>query len=62
MSEAHGRFIGVDLGASSGRVFAGLVDDEGLAMRELHRFDNEPITVDQTLCWDIQRLFGDIKR
>ena len=62
MGEAHGRFIGVDLGASSGRVFAGLLDDDGLAMHELHRFDNEPITVDETLCWDIQRLFGQIKR
>jgi rhamnulokinase len=46
----------VDLGAQSGRVAVGRFDGERLAVSETHRFVNEPLEVDGTLRWDIDRL------
>ncbi len=51
----------VDLGASSGRVMAARVDGSGLELYEVHRFENEPVSVRGTLHWDILRLYGDVK-
>lgn len=50
-------FIAVDLGAQSGRVMLGVFPDHGFTLHEVHRFPNAPITVDGTLCWDVERLF-----
>ena len=50
-------FVAVDLGAQSGRVVLGTFTPEGLALDEVHRFANEPITVSGTLCWDTGSLF-----
>lgn len=47
----------VDIGASSGRVLAGEVTADSLDVREVHRFPNEPIRVDGTLCWDLDALW-----
>jgi rhamnulokinase len=52
----------VDLGASGGRVMAGRVSESGIEVGDVHRFPNEPVTVDGTLCWDIRRLYGDVLR
>jgi rhamnulokinase len=38
-----GLLVAVDLGASSGRVIVGRVEDERLALEEVHRFPNHPI-------------------
>ena len=35
------RVIAVDLGASGGKCFAGLFDDNGFSLREVHRFSHE---------------------
>jgi rhamnulokinase len=48
----------VDLGASGGRVFAGRVSRDGVSLREVSRFGNEPVTAGCTLHWDIQRLYA----
>jgi sugar (pentulose or hexulose) kinase len=37
---------------------AGRVSESGISVGEVHRFPNEPVTVDGTLCWDIRRLYG----
>ena len=52
----------VDLGASGGRVMAGQVSDSGVALHEVHRFPNEPVTAGGTLYWDILRLYADVRR
>ena len=51
----------VDLGASGGRVMAGQVSDSGVALHEVHRFPNEPVTAGGTLYWDILRLYADVR-
>jgi sugar (pentulose or hexulose) kinase len=50
----------VDLGASGGRVIAARVDGDGVELREVSRFPNEPVLVGGTLHWDILRLYADV--
>jgi sugar (pentulose or hexulose) kinase len=51
----------VDLGASGGRVMAGQVSGSGVALQEVHRFPNTPVTAGGTLYWDILRLFAEVR-
>jgi sugar (pentulose or hexulose) kinase len=51
----------VDLGASGGRVMAGQVGGSGVALHEVHRFPNLPVTAGGTLYWDILRLFAEVR-
>ena len=41
--------LAVDLGASSGRVIAGVKSNGKLALESVHRFDNDPVRVQDTL-------------
>jgi sugar (pentulose or hexulose) kinase len=50
----------VDLGASGGRVMAGLVSGRGVVLHEVHRFANQPVSAGGTLYWDILRLYADV--
>src|SRR5262249_11772595 len=52
---------GVDLGAESGRVMAGLWDGKRIRLEELHRFPNGPIEIAGTLRWDVLRLWSEIQ-
>jgi sugar (pentulose or hexulose) kinase len=52
----------VDLGASGGRVMAGRVSDSGIALEEVRRFPNVPVSAGGTLYWDILRLYGDVQQ
>jgi rhamnulokinase len=52
-------FAAVDIGASSGRVIAGRVGPNSLAVDEVHRFPNRPVRVRGTLHWDILGLYGE---
>ncbi|WFA04610.1 rhamnulokinase family protein [Bacillus sp. HSf4] len=54
--------LAFDLGAGSGRAFAGYVDDSLIKVREIHRFANEPVQAGKHLYWDILRLFHEIKQ
>lgn len=54
-------FLGIDLGASSGRGIVGSYDGERIALREVHRFPNEPQMVAGRFTWDILRLFAESK-
>ncbi|HYO38378.1 MAG TPA: rhamnulokinase family protein [Nocardioidaceae bacterium] len=57
------RVAAVDLGASSGRVMVGTVDPGAgvLALEEVHRFPNGPVTAaDGSLRWDIRRLHQEV--
>ncbi|MFI5842450.1 rhamnulokinase family protein [Catenuloplanes sp. NPDC051500] len=50
-------FAAVDLGASSGRVIRATLDGAELRLDEVHRFPNEPVTVNGTLHWDVLALY-----
>jgi rhamnulokinase len=54
------RLVAVDLGAESGRVVVGTFDGGRLALQDVHRFANVPVTLAGTLHWDFLRLFGDV--
>lgn len=54
-------FIGIDLGAESGRVMAGRWDGAFLTLEELHRFPNGPVAIGDTLRWDAPRLWHEIQ-
>lgn len=53
--------LAVDLGASSGRVMAGVFDGTQLELREVHRFPNEPVRRDGTLFWNFEELLREVK-
>jgi rhamnulokinase len=55
-----GALAAVDLGASSGRVIVGRVADGALAIEEVHRFPNDPVTLPDGLHWDIEGLYASI--
>src|SRR6267142_3707936 len=55
-------YLGVDLGAKSGRVMAGLWDGERIRLEELHRFPNGPVEIGDTLRWDVLRLWAEIQQ
>ncbi len=54
-------FLAVDLGAESGRVIAGFFDGRKIRLEELHRFGNGPVSVAETLRWDVLRLWSEIQ-
>jgi len=54
-------YLGVDLGAESGRVIAGLWDGKQMLLEEMHRFPNGGITINDTLRWNTLGLWGEIQ-
>ena len=54
-------YLAVDLGASSGRVLAGLFESGKLELVEMHRFWNGAVKKEDGLHWDIDQLFIEIK-
>jgi rhamnulokinase len=54
-------YLGVDLGAESGRVMAGLWDGRRIRLEELHRFPNGPLHVAGTMRWDVLRLWSEVE-
>jgi rhamnulokinase len=52
-------FGAIDLGASSGRVFVGRLDDGRVALEELHRFANQPVRLPDGLHWDVVHLYAE---
>jgi rhamnulokinase len=54
-------YLGIDLGAESGRVMAGAWNGSQIRVEELHRFSNGPVQVADTLRWDVLRLWSEIQ-
>lgn len=54
-------YLAVDIGASSGRHMLASVVDGKMQLEEVYRFPNGMDNVDGTLCWDVKRLFAEIK-
>ena len=56
------RVLAFDFGASSGRAMLGKFDGEKITLEEIHRFENNPVKIGNTLYWDIYRLFYEVKQ
>ena len=55
-------FLGFDFGASSGRAMLGTFCGGRMALEEIHRFANDPVTLCGQLVWDLPRLVFEMKR
>jgi len=53
-------YVAVDLGAESGRVVDGGVDDNGIELREVHRFPNRPVRISDGLHWNALGIFENV--
>jgi rhamnulokinase len=54
-------YLAIDLGAESGRMIVGSLEDDHLALAETHRFANGPVRLPDGLHWDVLRLWSEIK-
>jgi sugar (pentulose or hexulose) kinase len=54
-------YLAFDLGASSGRAILGTLDQGRLTLRELHRFENAPVTVGAHGYWNILGILNELK-
>ena len=54
-------FLAADLGASSGRVVAGLFDGQRLSLEEVHRFENGPVHATGRMYWDLLKQWTDVQ-
>lgn len=54
-------YLAVDIGASSGRVVAGFLNEGKLTLEEVHRFDNGVVHVQDHLHWDLLRQWSQVK-
>ena len=54
-------YLAVDIGASSGRLILGHLENEKMELEEVHRFENGMVKKDGELCWEFDRLFQEIK-
>lgn len=61
MNDVH-YYLALDIGAESGRGMLGRITDTGLAMEEVHRFPNGPITADDgSLRWDFPAILTNVR-
>lgn len=56
------KFLAFDIGAESGRAVYGLLDNDSLNLKEIHRFANGPVRVFDSLYWDVLSIFGELKK
>ncbi len=54
-------YLGVDLGAESGRVIAGVWNGRKLRLEEVHRFPNGPVHLADSIRWDVLRLWAEVQ-
>lgn len=54
-------YLAVDIGASSGRHILGTIEDGKISLEEIYRYENGMVNKDGHLCWDLGRLFAEIK-
>ncbi len=62
MADSSQVFLAVDLGASSGRVVAGLLDGGRLALEEVYRFDNGGVLAAGRMQWDLLQQWQHVLR
>ncbi|HEU5123060.1 MAG TPA: rhamnulokinase [Verrucomicrobiae bacterium] len=54
-------YLGIDIGAESGRVMAGLWDGKRIELQELHRFPNGGVMINGSLRWNVVGLWNEIQ-
>jgi rhamnulokinase len=54
--------LAIDLGASGGRVLAGRVEQGRLTMEAVARFANDPVYLQDQMCWNMLGLWRDIQQ
>ncbi|MDU1890322.1 MAG: rhamnulokinase family protein [Dysgonomonas sp.] len=54
-------YLALDLGAGSGRAIVGVIENGKIVLDEIHRFNNPPVKLGNTLYWDFLSLFSNIK-
>ncbi|TWU45171.1 Rhamnulokinase [Novipirellula aureliae] len=54
--------LAIDLGASSGRVMAGYLENGKLQLAEVHRFANEPVYIQGSMQWNTHGLWAEIQK
>ncbi|MBQ8304734.1 MAG: rhamnulokinase [Blautia sp.] len=53
-------YLAVDIGASSGRLILGHLEEGKMILEEVYRFENGMVKKDGELCWEFDRLFKEI--
>ncbi|MFX1476517.1 MAG: rhamnulokinase family protein [Promethearchaeota archaeon] len=56
------KVLALDLGASTGRAIVGILENEKLSIDEIYRFSNKGIKINESLYWDVLKLFKEIKK
>ncbi len=56
------KVLAFDFGASSGRAILGTFENGKITLEEIHRFDNEPVSMNGNFYWDLPRLFHEVKQ
>ena len=51
----------MDIGASSGRLILGYLENGFLKLEEIHRFENKIVKMGNSYCWEVDKLFLEIK-
>ncbi len=54
------KYLAVDIGASSGRHILGWRENDKIKLKEIHRFENKLEERNGHLCWNVNKLFGEI--
>ena len=54
-------YLACDLGAESGRLIHGKIENNALELTEIHRFSNKPIRSNESIHWDIGQLFSELQ-
>ena len=53
-------YAAVDIGASSGRLILGHMEEGKLCLEEMHRFENGMVRKNGELCWEFDRIYSEI--
>ena len=56
------KYLAFDFGASSGRAILGSINNNGISLEEIHRFNNEPVNLLGHIYWDFLSLFDELKK
>ncbi len=54
-------YLAIDIGASSGRHMLAHIENGKLELEEIYRFKNKLIEKNGHLCWDIKKIFEEVK-
>src|SRR5438874_12406360 len=60
MSGMSAGYIAIDLGAESGRVIVGVLENDRLRLEEVHRFLHEPVWLPTGLHWNVTAIWHEI--